>query len=103
MAAIETIAAGKRHDVTSLETKSFDLNLRKIVLAIFFLSGFSGLVYQVVWVRMMGLVFGTTVYAVSTVLTAFMSGLALGSFLYGRFIDRGKNPLAVYGRLEIAI
>ena len=76
---------------------------RSVVLLLFFLSGVSGLVYEVVWVRMLGLIFGTTVYAVSTVLTSFMAGLGLGSFWFGRVIDKRKDPLAVYGRLQIGI
>jgi spermidine synthase len=50
------------------------------ILLCFFASGISGLVYQVIWVRELVLVFGATTFAVSTVLTAFMGGLALGSF-----------------------
>lgn len=80
-----------------------DKKISQIILGIFFLSGISGLIYEVIWVRMLGFVFGTTVYAVSTVLTAFMAGLALGSFWFGRFIDKRKDPLAMYGRLEIGI
>jgi predicted membrane-bound spermidine synthase len=51
------------------------------VVACFFLSGATGLVYEVLWIRMLGLVFGHTVFAVTTVLTAFMAGLGLGSCL----------------------
>jgi spermidine synthase len=69
----------------------------------FFLSGAAGLVYEIVWMRMLGLVFGHTVFAVTTVLAAFMAGLALGSFLVGRLIDRRGRPLQVYGVLEAGI
>lgn len=73
------------------------------VVVCFFLSGAAGLVYEVVWMRMLGLVFGHTVFAVTTVLAAFMSGLALGAFLFGRLIDRRGRPLQVYGFLEAGI
>jgi spermidine synthase len=63
----------------------------------------SGLVYQVVWVRELVLVFGATTFAVSTVLTAFMGGLALGSFYFGRRSEKIDRPLRLYGILEIAI
>lgn len=69
----------------------------------FFASGISGLVYQVVWVRELVLVFGATTFAVSTVLTAFMGGLALGSFYFGRRSERVKQPLKLYGLIEIGI
>ena len=69
----------------------------------FFLSGATGLVYEVVWLRMLGLVFGHTVYAITTVLAAFMAGLALGSFLFARRATRIRKPILVYGLLEIGI
>src|SRR5690348_4444467 len=52
---------------------------------------------------MLGLVFGATTLAVSTVLAAFMGGLALGSALAGRLGPRSKKPVAFYGCLEIGI
>ena len=55
-----------------------------MLAACFFLSGAAGLVYEVVWTRMLILVFGSTSFAISTVLTAFMGGLALGAFIAGR-------------------
>ena len=74
-----------------------------VVLALCFLSGFSGLLYEVAWARMLHLLFGDTVLAVSTVLAAFMAGLALGSFWIGRSIDRRPRVLAVYAGLEVGI
>jgi spermidine synthase len=75
-----------------------------LVFVLFFLSGASSLVYQVVWVRLFTQVFGSTTFAVSTVLTAFMAGLALGSYLFGRLADRHeKSSLLLYGILEGAI
>lgn len=76
---------------------------RQIVLLCFFASGISGLVYQVVWVRELVLVFGATTFAVSTVLTAFMGGLALGSYYFGRRSEHVAKPLRLYGALEIGI
>jgi len=73
------------------------------VVACFFLSGATGLVYEVLWIRMLGLVFGHTVFAVTTVLTAFMAGLGLGSWGFGRLADRQARPLRLYGLLEIGI
>lgn len=74
--------------------------IRPIVLLCFFLSGFSGLLYEVLWLRMLILIFGSTTLAVSTVLTSFMGGLALGSYFFGRIMDRQKRPLLYYGFLE---
>jgi spermidine synthase len=46
-----------------------------------------------IWMKRLTLVIGNTVFSITTVLTAFMGGLALGSFLTGRFIDKIKDPL----------
>ncbi|PYT06042.1 MAG: hypothetical protein DMF60_10210, partial [Acidobacteria bacterium] len=78
-------------------------NAARVVLLCFFASGMSGLVYQVVWVRELVLVFGATTFAVSTVLTAFMGGLALGSYYFGRRSETVARPLRLYGLLEIGI
>src|SRR5690242_14313695 len=78
-------------------------NAARAILLCFFASGFSGLVYQVIWVRELVLVFGATTFAVSTVLTAFMGGLALGSFYFGRRSAKIKQPLKLYALLEIGI
>jgi spermidine synthase len=78
--------------------------MRRIILALFFLSGVAGLVYQIVWTRMLVLVFGNTLLATSTVLSAFMAGLAAGSFVLGETIDRKpRRLLKVYGVLEAGI
>jgi spermidine synthase len=69
----------------------------------FIFSGATGLIYEVLWARMLGLVFGATTLAISTVLAAFMGGLALGSALAGKLGSRVKRPLSTYGWLEIGI
>lgn len=69
----------------------------------FIFSGAAGLIYEIVWMRMLGLVFGHTVFAVTTVLAAFMAGLALGASLFGKLIDRRGGPLQLYGLLEAAV
>src|SRR2546422_7473619 len=79
------------------------LNLKSILYVIFFLSGATGLVYEVIWVRLTGLIFGNTSQAISTVLGAFMAGLALGSWKLGEKADRTGNPLRMYGLLGIGI
>ena len=73
------------------------------VAALLFASGAAGLIYQVAWVRLLGLAFGVTVYAVSTVLAAFMGGLAIGSFVGGRRSDILSRPLRAYGVVELAV
>jgi len=83
---------------------SFDLAVRlSLIGIIFFFSGASGLIYQVVWARKLQLIFGSTVFATSAVLTTFMAGLALGSYLFGRIVDRLGRPLRLYAALECGI
>jgi spermidine synthase len=69
----------------------------------FVISGATGLIYEVLWARMLGLVFGATTLAVSTVLAAFMGGLALGSALSGKLAQKIRKPLSTYGLMEIGI
>ena len=73
------------------------------LVVLFFCSGTSGLIYQVLWLRQLSLVFGVTVYAASTVLAVFMAGLAIGSLLAGRVVARVRRPLAAFGAAEIFI
>ena len=76
---------------------------RIVLFGLFFCSGASCLIFEVVWTRQLTVILGSTVFAVSTVLTAFMGGLALGSYLGGRVVDRGKHPLRTYALLEVGI
>lgn len=73
------------------------------IFLFFFISGATGLIYEVVWTRLLTLVMGNTHYSISTVLTAFMGGLALGSYFGGKIIDRRFNPLTAYAFLEAGI
>ena len=77
--------------------------IRFLIYLMFFLSGAAGLIYQLIWVRKLVLIFGNTTYATSSILTAFMGGLALGSYLFGKYADRSKKPLLTYGYLEAGI
>ena len=82
-----------------------------IVYFLFFLSGITALTYEIVWTRMLTLVFGHTVFSVSVVLAAFMAGLGFGSYLFGHAIDKlsanstdsSSTALLVYGWIEILI
>lgn len=74
----------------------------------FFLSGFCGLVYEVVWLRLSMAKFGVTTPLVSIVLSVFMAGLGLGSWLGGKWMRRlgertAATPLRLYGLVELLI
>jgi predicted membrane-bound spermidine synthase len=68
-----------------------------------FLTGASGLVYQVLWSRYLGLLLGSSAVAIVVVLAAFMGGLAIGSWVFGSLADRPIRRLTLYGWLELSI
>ncbi|MFQ5480042.1 MAG: fused MFS/spermidine synthase [Thermodesulfobacteriota bacterium] len=77
--------------------------MRALIFLLFFASGIAALAYQMVWTKLLTLVFGVTFLAVSTVLTCFFGGLALGSFLGGRWIEGHRNGFFWYGLAEILV
>lgn len=93
--------------LTEAQTPSFERTYAQksvwLIGICFVLSGATGLIYEVLWARMLGHVFGATTLAISTVLAAFMGGLALGSALGGRLASRIKRPFRAYGVLELGI
>ena len=74
--------------------------LLPLLLLLFFGSGVCALVYQVMWLRLLSLVFGVTVFAASTVLASFMAGLGAGSLIGGRLASRIPRPLVAFGVAE---
>ena len=75
----------------------------RMIYGLFLVSGAAGLVYEVVWSRLLKDVFGVTAYAVAAVLATYLGGLALGGWLLGSRADRQPNPLRFYGILELGI
>ncbi|NIV39252.1 MAG: spermidine synthase, partial [Anaerolineae bacterium] len=73
-----------------------------LILLAFALSGAAALMYEVVWTRALSLVLGSTVYALSTMLSTFMGGLAIGAFIGGRISHRA-NPTFLLGLCELGI
>ena len=73
------------------------------VLSCLFLSGAASLFYEVCWIRKAGLFFGSTTFALATVLAVFFLGLALGSALAGRLATSLHRPLRIYGIVELVI
>ncbi len=74
-----------------------------MVLALFFFSGATALVYEVLWSKFLSQMFGSTIYAQTVVLAVFMGGLALGNRIFGRWADRLRQPVQAYGCLEILV
>ncbi len=78
---------------------------RFITLSIFALSGFCAMAYEVIWTRLLGLIIGPTTYSFTIILTTFITGLGIGSLLFGRLADRTGKPLRllIYTQLFAAL
>ncbi len=74
-----------------------------MILALFFGSGATALIYEVVWAKFLAQMFGSTIYAQTVVLAVFMGGLALGNRIFGGWADGMRQPVKAYGMLEILI
>ena len=77
--------------------------MNSLLYLLFFLSGSAGLIYEVTWARSLGLVFGASHLAVTTVLAVYMGGQALGSTIFGKLADRSERPFRLYGLLELGV
>lgn len=76
---------------------------KRIFTSLFFLSGSTGLIYQLLWVRKFTYLLGSAYVTVSVVVASFMAGLLLGAWLIGKYFRRMKNPLRWYATLEIVV
>ena len=79
------------------------LSTPRIPALLLFISGTAALIYQVLWIKQLSLVIGVEVYAITTGISAFFAGLALGGLLFGRFADRLRKPLVLYAGLEVGV
>ncbi|HUQ19436.1 MAG TPA: fused MFS/spermidine synthase [Gemmatimonadaceae bacterium] len=83
--------------------KSSVLIKTRLLALLAFCSGCSALVYQVAWLRMLRLIFGTSTAASAAVMAVFLGGLGFGAFFLGRRADRAENPLRLYAIIEFGI
>ncbi|MCE5251080.1 hypothetical protein LLG96_12760 [bacterium] len=77
--------------------------MTSILLTVFLIAGACSLAYQIIWIRMFGLVFGGTVVSMSVVVGVFMGGLALGSHVFGKIAVRVANRVRMFGFLELGL
>ena len=75
----------------------------RLLFSAIFISGASALIYQLIWVRLLGLVFGVSSFAVATVVAVFLLGLGMGSYFFGRWSERARDPLRIYLYVELGI
>lgn len=74
-----------------------------LFLAAAFVTGMASFIYEIAWIRMLSLVLGSTFHAFELMLSAFITGLALGSLTIRRYIDRIASPLAVAAVIQLAM
>ena len=83
-----------------METRFKGLYLRNIYFAVFFLSGFSGLIYESIWTQYLKLFLGHAAYAQALVLFIFMGGMSAGAWQAARYGNRIRNLLVIYAAVE---
>lgn len=76
---------------------------QNVLLLCFFLSGFTGLVYEITWLKKSALSFGVTLHSMGVVLAVFFGGLALGNMTITKFEHKIGSPLKLYGFIEVGI
>ena len=84
-----------------VSTKGSFVGIEKVLPILTFFSGAAGLIYESLWMRSFGLIFGNTTHAITVILATYMGGIALGSYLVGRI--KVKNPLKLYAYIELLI
>ncbi len=77
--------------------------MRPSIALAFLLSGFAGLMHEIIWSKLLAGLIGTTAHAQAAVLAVYMGGLALGAMAFGRRSDRDTNPVLVYMVLEVIV
>ncbi len=99
----ERTQVNSNRDMATRRSSLINRKQYRFVLLVFTISGFIALLLQIAWTRTLILIFGTSVYAFATILTVYLLGLALGSILLSRLMDRVGNLLFLYALLEIII
>ena len=87
----------------TIQNKLVPAWLQHSFILLFFLSGISGLVYEVIWSRYFSLFLGHSAYAQTVILSLFLGGLGVGACACAYNINKIKNPLLVYAFAEITI
>ncbi len=79
--------------------------MSRLIYLLFFLSGIAGLMYEIVWGRMLVVIFGSTTNSIVAVVSAFLGGLAIGSLIFGRVADKlsAKKLINLYSLLELGV
>jgi spermidine synthase len=76
---------------------------KSLILILFASAGFSSLVFQVVWQRELSIIFGGAIHSTAVILSSYMAGLALGSFIFGKAAATRTNRMKLFGLLQILL
>lgn len=91
-----------KQEETTNSIKALHSRRARLIVALTF-SGVSALIFQILWARELSLVVGVEVYAITLAISAFFAGIAGGSALFGRIVDRVVSPARLYAILEAGI
>ncbi len=94
--------AKRRNDISTSDDKPTHTH-HIPVLILCFLSGYGALVYEILWLKALGQLFGNTTHAAATTLAVFFLGLGVGNAVWGERANRFRRPLRVYAALELGI
>ncbi|MEO8145858.1 MAG: spermidine synthase [Betaproteobacteria bacterium] len=97
------LARGTEPAPAAIPADSSGTRLPALLLAASLVTGAASFIYEVSWIRMLSLVLGSTFHAFELMLSAFITGLALGSLAIRRYIDRFENPLAAAAWIQIGM
>ena len=86
----------KKEEISSMRFESYSRRIFAVIVSIFFISGFSALLYQVAWQRMLGLFSGSDVRSATIVIGAYLAGLGVGSLIGSFFADRLDSRQAIW-------
>ena len=101
-ATLEAVGAESRNQPPATQT-SWRNRLTFLILAAALLTGFASLVYEIVWIRMLSLLLGSSTHSFELMLSAFIMGLAFGGLLVRKRADRAADPLALLGWIQIVM
>ncbi len=93
--------AGKGPDVVP-DTGVNAWTLRMVLVGLG-ISGFTSFAYEIYWTRSLVFILGNSTYALTTMLSAFLTGIALGSYLVRFAIDRWRDRVAIFGWIQVLL
>ena len=97
------LVARRLRSGSSRPSRSPRVPRRRPLAGLVFVSGAASLVYEVLWLKELSLLFGSTAYAASTTLAVFFLGLAVGGAVFGRWSPHLRSPLRAYAWLELGV